>query len=48
MYTGDFLDQLYIELQNGTKLEDISFDIYIPDNTIAFMDNLVIPKKLVM
>ena len=45
MYTGDFLDQLYIELQNGTKLEDISFDIYIPDNTIAFMDNLVIPKK---
>ncbi len=45
MYTGDFLDQLYIELQSGTLLEDITFDIYIPDNTIAFMDNLVIPKK---
>lgn len=45
MYTGDFLDQLYIELQSGTKLEDITFDIYIPNETIAFLDSLVIPKK---
>lgn len=45
MYTGDFLDQLYIELQGGTPLDAISFDIYIPEATIAFMDNLVIPKK---
>lgn len=45
VYTGDFLDQLYIELQSGTLLENIPFDIYIPSKTIAFMDNLVIPKK---
>lgn len=45
VYTGDFLDQLYIELQNGTLLEDIKFDIYIPEKTIAFMDNLVIPRR---
>lgn len=45
VYTGDFLDMLYIKLDDGNKLEDITFDIYIPDETIAFMDALVIPKK---
>ncbi|MDD4000130.1 MAG: extracellular solute-binding protein [Bacilli bacterium] len=44
VYTGDFLDILYIKLETNA-LEDISFDIYIPDNTIAFMDSFVIPKK---
>jgi spermidine/putrescine-binding protein len=44
VYTGDFLDMLYIKLENN-NLEDIHFDIHIPDDTIAFMDSFVIPKK---
>lgn len=44
VYTGDFLDALYVKLEE-TKLEDIKFDIYIPENTIAFMDSLVITKN---
>ena len=44
VYTGDFLDMLYVKLETE-KLEDISFDIYVPNNTIAFMDSFVIPKK---
>lgn len=45
VYTGDFLDMLYIKLSDGVKREDITFDIYIPNQTIAFMDTFVIPKK---
>lgn len=44
VYTGDFLDMLYIKLESNT-LDQITFDIYIPENTIAFMDSFVIPKK---
>lgn len=45
VYTGDFLDMLYVKLSDGEKKEDISFDIHIPNQTIAFMDTFVIPKK---
>lgn len=45
VYTGDFLDMLYIKLEDGVAIEDMTFDIYIPNNTIAFMDSFVIPKK---
>lgn len=45
MWTGDFLDMLYTELEESTDVEALSFDILIPDDTIAFMDNLVITKK---
>lgn len=45
VYTGDFLDMLYTQLSAGYKLEDITYDIYIPDSTIAFMDSFVIPAK---
>lgn len=45
LYTGDFLDMLYTRLDAGDTLEDITFDIYIPDQTIAFMDFFVIPKN---
>jgi spermidine/putrescine-binding protein len=44
VYTGDFLDMYYVKLENNAP-EDIMFDIYIPDETIAFMDTFVIPKK---
>jgi len=44
VYTGDFLDMLYIKLETN-RLEDITFDIYIPEETIAFMDCFIIPKK---
>lgn len=45
VYTGDFLDMLYIKLADGVNREDITFDIHIPNQTIAFMDTFVIPKK---
>ncbi len=45
MWTGDFLDMLYTELEYSTDISSLDFDILIPDNTIAFMDNLVITKK---
>ena len=45
VYTGDFLDMLYLKLDDGNKLENIAFDIHIPDQTMAFMDAFVIPKK---
>lgn len=44
VYTGDFLDALYIKLENES-LENIAFDIHIPNNTLAFMDAFVIPTK---
>jgi spermidine/putrescine-binding protein len=44
VYTGDFLDMYYIKLETSTP-EEIMFDIYIPDDTIAFMDTFVIPQK---
>jgi spermidine/putrescine-binding protein len=45
VYTGDLLDTLYTDLGEGKTLEEIQYDIYIPDNTIAFLDSFVIPKK---
>lgn len=45
-YTGDYLDRLYIQLGEGKTISEVQaeFDIYIPDNTLVFIDNLVIPK----
>jgi len=48
VYTGDFLDMLYQEINDETNPKDISdvnYDIYIPNETIAFMDSFVIPKN---
>lgn len=45
LYTGDFLDTLYIRLEDDPNLNNISFDIFVPQETIAFMDSFVIPKK---
>lgn len=45
MWTGDFLDMLYTDLANTTDLSTLTYDIHIPSNTIAFMDNFVITKK---
>lgn len=45
LYTGDFLDTLYIKLDADPNIDNIQFDIHIPNNTIAFMDGFVIPKK---
>ncbi|HLT00175.1 MAG TPA: extracellular solute-binding protein [Acholeplasma sp.] len=46
VYTGDYLDRLYIQLEEGKTLEEVQalFDIYIPETTMGFMDNLVIPN----
>ena len=44
-WTGDMLDMLYMQLDDGKTLEEITFDLVIPDNTIAFMDCFVIPTK---
>jgi spermidine/putrescine-binding protein len=45
-YTGDYLDRLYIQLDEGKSLEQVraNFDIYIPENTLVFIDGMVIPK----
>ena len=40
MYTGDFLDMYYQE-----ESEEVPYDIYIPNNTIAFMDSFVLTKN---
>ena len=45
MWTGDFLDMLYTELTETTDVSSLKYDIVIPEETIAFMDNLVITKK---
>jgi len=44
-YTGDYLDRLYIQLSEGKTLEEVraTFDIYIPDTTMVFIDSMVIP-----
>jgi len=44
-YTGDYLDRLYIQLADGKSIEEVQadFNIYIPDNTLVFLDNMVIP-----
>lgn len=46
VYTGDFLDMFYQDMADGDKtIDDITYDIYIPDNTIAFMDSFVLTKN---
>ena len=44
-YTGDYLDRLYIQLDEGKSLAQVrsEFDIYIPENTLVFIDAMVIP-----
>ena len=44
MWTGDFLDMLYEQLSEKT-LYETNIDILIPENTIAFCDNLVLTKN---
>ncbi|MGE0003326.1 MAG: extracellular solute-binding protein, partial [Candidatus Izemoplasmatales bacterium] len=45
VYTGDYLDRLYIQLDEGKTIEEVQaeFDILIPDPALVFVDNLVIP-----
>ena len=45
VYTGDCLDMLYQQFSLGKTKDTVTFDIYIPDNTIAFLDSLVLTKK---
>jgi spermidine/putrescine-binding protein len=45
VYTGDFLDVYYSKLEAGYNKDTIPFDIFIPDQTIAFLDSIVMPKK---
>ncbi len=45
-YTGDYLDRLYIQLEEGKTLTQVQaeFDIYIPETTMVFIDAMVIPN----
>ena len=45
-YTGDYLDRLYIQLDDGRTMEEIQadFNIYIPETTMVFLDSMVIPN----
>ncbi|MDD3107364.1 MAG: extracellular solute-binding protein [Bacilli bacterium] len=45
VWTGDFLDVYYSQLDTDPDTSKITFDIYIPEDTIAFMDGLAIPKN---
>lgn len=45
VYTGDCLDMIYLKIEDGVKVEDLNFDIYIPEKTILHMDSLVIPEN---
>jgi len=46
VYTGDYLDRLYIQLDEGKTLAEVQadFDLYIPDTTMVFIDCMVIPN----
>lgn len=48
---GDFFDALYLALNegldknsDGNGLAGLSFNVYVPETTIAFFDSMVIPK----
>ncbi|MGD9887228.1 MAG: extracellular solute-binding protein [Bacilli bacterium] len=45
VWTGDFLDVYYQQLDIDPDPSKVQFDIYIPEDTIAFMDGLAIPKN---
>jgi len=48
MYTGDFLDMFYSQIndeKDPKTIEEITYDIYIPEDTIAFMDSMVLTKN---
>nr|WIF88326.1 hypothetical protein QOL21_07720 [Acholeplasma laidlawii] len=36
---------LYVDLDEGLDYDNKTYDIYIPDQTMAFVDSFVIPKK---
>jgi spermidine/putrescine-binding protein len=44
-WTGDFLDMFYVALSEGEAYDDVSYNIFIPDTTLAFMDAMVIPHN---
>jgi spermidine/putrescine-binding protein len=46
VYTGDYLDRLYIQLEEGKTLSQVQalFNIYVPSNTFVFIDAMVIPN----
>jgi len=45
VYTGDYLDRLYLQLADDRTIEQIQadFNLYIPETTMVFIDNMVIP-----
>jgi len=45
VYTGDYLDRLYIQLEDERTIDEIQadFNLYIPETTMVFIDNMVIP-----
>ncbi|MBU0997270.1 MAG: extracellular solute-binding protein [Firmicutes bacterium] len=45
VYTGDYLDRLYIQLDEGKTLAEVQadFNIFIPETALVFIDNMVIP-----
>ena len=46
VYTGDYLDRLYIQLDTGKTIDEVrtDFDLYIPSTTMVFVDAMVIPN----
>jgi len=44
-YSGDCLDMVYTKIADGVALEDMTFDLCVPENTILHCDSLVIPSN---
>ena len=44
-YTGDCLDMIYQEVQDGLEFEEVEFNTYTPELTMAHIDTLVIPHN---
>lgn len=45
VYTGDFLDMAYEDCKTLDDVASLDYGIYVPDETIAFIDNLVMTKN---
>ena len=45
VWTGDFLDMLYVDLGDGIAYDEVNYDIFVPDRTAAFVDAFVIPHN---
>jgi spermidine/putrescine-binding protein len=44
-WSGDFFDVLYAKQADGVSLDDMPFGLYVPEQTMGFMDAMIIPSN---